>query len=152
MSRAERMAPVQRVFGKAERDRARDLGEAQRQLADAEARLVELRTYHGEYLGAFRKRAEDGTSIRALRDFQAFLARLETAMQQQEQLVVQARERAAGSRRSWQGAAQQVKAVDAVVDRWEQVEARALDRREQKESDERAQRMALDGRGNREQS
>lgn len=151
MNRAERMAPVQRVFGQTERDRARDLGEAQRHLADAEARLVELRNYHGEYLGAFRKRAEDGTSIRALRDFQAFLARLETALQQQEQLVVQARERAAGSRRSWQGAAQQVKAVDAVVDRWQQVEARAQDRREQKESDERAQRMVPGGQANREE-
>lgn len=148
MSRADRMAPVQKVFGNAERDRARELGDAQRQLADAEARLNELRTYHGEYLGAFRKRCEDGTSIRALRDFQAFLARLDTALRQQEQLVAQARERAAGSRRSWQGAAQQVKAVDAVVDRWKQAETRAGDRREQKESDERAQRMALAGGGN----
>lgn len=151
MSRAERMAPVQRVFGEIERARARDLGEAQKQLADAEARLVELRTYHGEYLGAFRKRAEDGTSIRALRDFQAFLARLETALQQQEQLIVQARERAAGSRRNWQGAAQQVKAVDVVVDRWQQLEARAQDRREQKESDEQALRRTLDGQANREE-
>lgn len=148
MSRADRMAPVQKVFGNAERDRARELGDAQRQLADAEARLNELRTYHGEYLGAFRKRCEDGTSIRSLRDFQAFLARLDTALRQQEQLVTQARERTAGSRRSWQGAAQQVKAVDTVVDRWKQAETRAGDRREQKESDERAQRMALAGRSN----
>ena len=64
---------------------------------------------------------------------------------------MQARERATGSRRSWQGAAQQVKAVDAVVDRWQQLEARAQDRREQKESDERALRMALDGQANREE-
>lgn len=147
MSRADRMAPVQRVFGNAERDRARELGDAQRQLAEAEARLKELRTYHGEYMGAFRKRCEDGTSIRALRDFQAFLARLDTALRQQEQLVAQARERAAGSRRNWQGAAQQVKGVDAVVDRWNRIESRAADQRDQKESDERAQRMALAGRG-----
>lgn len=142
MSRADRMAPVQRVFGNAERDRARELGDAQRQLAESEARLHELRTYHGEYLGAFRKRAEDGTSIRALRDFQAFLARLEAAMRQQEQIVAQARERTAGSRRNWQGAAQQVKAVDAVVDRWQKAETQAGERREQKDSDERAQRSA----------
>src|SRR5690606_1191262 len=150
MSRVERMAPVQRVFGKAERDRATELGEAQRQLAEAEARLAELSTYHGEYMGAFRKRAEDGTSIRALRDFQAFLARLETAMRQQEQLVAQARERAAGSRRNWQGAAQQVKAVDAVVDRWQQIEVSAGERRDQKESDDRAQRQGFGERGSQE--
>lgn len=148
MSRADRMAPVQQVFGNAERDRARELGEAQRQLADAEARLVELRTYHGEYMGAFRKRCEDGTSIRALRDFQAFLARLDNAVRQQEQLVEQARQRVAGSRRDWQGAAQKVKAVGAVVERWQMTEALLLDRRDQKDSDERAQRLAFAARGN----
>lgn len=148
MSRADRMAPVQQVFGNAERDRARELGEAQRQLADAEARLVELRTYHGEYMGAFRKRCEDGTSIRALRDFQAFLARLDNAVRQQEQLVEQARQRVAGSRRDWQGAAQKVKAVGAVVERWQKTEALVLDRRDQKDSDERARRLAFAARGN----
>lgn len=147
MSRADRMAPVQRVFDKAEKDRARELGDAQQQLAAAEARLEELRTYHGEYLGAFRKRAEDGTSIRALRDFQAFLARLDQAMRQQEQLVTRAREHAAGSRRNWQGAAQKVKALDSVVDRWQAAEERAADKRDQKDSDERALRASARARG-----
>lgn len=152
MTRSERMAPVQRVFGDAERDRARELGDAQRRLADAEARLEELRAYQSDYQGAFRKRAEDGTSIRALRDFQAFLARLDEALRQQEQAVANAREQAAGSRRNWQGAARQVKAVESVVDRWQSAEARAGERREQKESDERAQRTAQRPEGNREGS
>jgi flagellar FliJ protein len=136
------MAPVQRVLGDAERDRARELGDAQRRLADAEVRLTELRTYQGEYLRSFRQRASSGQSVVALRDFQAFLARLEEALRQQESLVAAAREQASGSRRSWQGAARQVKAVESVVDRWQAVEARAGEQREQKETDERAQRMA----------
>lgn len=146
MTRSERMAPVQQVFEVAERDRARELGDAQRELAAAEARLEELRTYQGEYQLAFQKRAEKGTSIRSLRDFQAFLARLDTALRQQEQRVAQAREQVAGSRRSWQGAAQQVKAVDSVVERWQMAEVRAGERREQKDADERAQRAALHAR------
>jgi len=152
MTRSERMAPVQRVFSEAERDRARELGDAQRRLADAEGRLAELRAYLDDYQGAFRKRAEDGTSIRALRDFQAFLARLEEALRQQEQAVASAREQAAGSRRTWQGAARQVQAVDSVVGRWQSAEARAGERREQKESDERAQRTTQRPEGNREGS
>lgn len=152
MTRSDRMVPVQRVLGEAERDRARALGDAQRRLADAEARLAELRAYQEDYQGAFRRRAEDGTSIRALRDFQAFLARLDEALRQQEQLVANAREQAAGSRREWQGAARQVKAVESVVDRWQSAEAQAGERREQKESDERAQRTARRPEGNREGS
>lgn len=152
MTRSERMAPVQRVFKDAERDRARELGDAQRRLADAETRLAELRAYQSDYQGAFRKRAEDGTSIRALRDFQAFLARLEEALRQQEQVVASAREQAAGSRRTWQGAARQVKAVGSMVDRWQSAEMQAGERREQKESDERAQRSAQRPEGNRDGS
>lgn len=142
MTRSERMAPVQRLFGEAEKTRARELGDAQRRLADSEARLEELRNYRGEYLNAYRKRVEDGTSVRALRDFQAFLARLDEALRQQEQIVATAREQTAGSRRNWQGAARQVKAVDSVLNRWQVAEVRAGERRDQKDTDERAQRTA----------
>lgn len=142
MTRSERMAPVQRLFGEAEKTRARELGDAQRRLADSEARLEELRNYRGEYLSAYHKRVEDGTSVRALRDFQAFLARLDEALRQQEQIVATAREQTAGSRRNWQGAARQVKAVDSVVNRWQVAEVRAGERRDQKDTDERAQRTA----------
>lgn len=147
MTRSERMAPVQRVFGETEKSRARELGDAQRRLADAEARLAELATYRGEYQGAFRKRAEDGTSIRALRDFQAFLSRLDEALRQQEQIVATAREQTAGSQRNWQGAARQVKAVASVVGRWQSAEAKAGERRDQKDTDERAQRATLRSQG-----
>ena len=143
MTRSERLAPVQQVLGHSEQARARELGEAQRRLAEAEAKLAELRNYHSDYLQAYRKRAEDGTSVTALRDFQAFLARLEQALSQQDSLVSQAREAVQTRRSNWQGAAREVKAVESVVDRWRSVEARAGERREQKESDERAQRVTL---------
>lgn len=145
MTRSDRMAPVQQVLEQGEQARARELGEAQRRLADAEAKLNELKTYHGEYQKAFRQRAEDGTRVNSLRDFQAFLARLELAVSQQEKLVATAREQTAHQRRNWQGAARQVKAVETVVDRWRNEEARAGDRRDQKETDERAQRSARKG-------
>jgi flagellar FliJ protein len=147
MTRSERMAPVQQVLESSEQARARELGEGQRRLADAEARLAELAAYHGEYQRAFRQRAEDGTSITKLRDFQAFLARLELAVDQQEKIVAAAREAVAAQRRNWQGAARQVKAVESVVDRWRRAEVKEGERREQKETDERAQRAALRGGG-----
>lgn len=140
MTRAGRMAPVQRVLGKAERDRARELGEAQQRLADAEARLRELTGYHADYQRTLRQRVEAGVPVLALRDFQAFLARLEAALRQQQQLVDAAREQAEASRLGWQGAARQVKAVASVVGRWQQAEAQLHARREQKDSDELALR------------
>jgi flagellar FliJ protein len=147
MTRSERMEPVRQVLEGTEQARARELTEGQKRLAEAEAKLTELCTYHGEYLRAYRQRAEDGTSVTKLRDFQAFLARLEQAMSQQEKVVATAREAVAAQRRNWQGAARQVKAVDSVVDRWRRDEVRAGERRDQKETDERAQQAAVRGRG-----
>jgi len=150
MTRSERMQPVQQVLEQGERARARELGEGQRRLADAEGKLAELKTYHGEYLLTYRKHAEDGTSVTRLRDFQAFLARLEQARAQQEKVVAQLREQAEQQRRTWQGAARQVKAVETVVDRWRHDELKVGERREQKESDERAQHAAMQAAGSRE--
>jgi flagellar FliJ protein len=143
MTRVERMAPVQQVLEQGEQVRARELGEGQRRLTQAEAKLKELRTYHGEYLQALHKRAEDGINVTKLRDFQAFLGRLELAIVQQEEIVATARDAVAHQRSSWQGAARQVKAVESVVDRWRSAEIKAGQRREQKESDDRAQRGAM---------
>ena len=147
MTRSERLAPVQQVLEHSEQARARELGEAQRRLAEAESKLAELTTYHGEYLQGYRKRAEDGTSVTALRDYQAFLARLELALSQQEKVVAAARDAVQSRRRNWQGAARDVKAVETVVDRWRGLDARVGERLEQKETDERAQRGAMRGPG-----
>jgi flagellar protein FliJ len=140
MKRSERMAPVKQVLGNAERDRARDMGSAQKHVDEAQSRLRDLRQYHLDYLQNFQQRARAGQSAQTLRDYQLFLARLEEAVRQQEQVVAQAIAAFDGSRARWQGAARQVKAVDAVVGKWQGDERRRADQLEQKEIDERAQR------------
>lgn len=142
MTRSDRLAPVQKVLGQTEQQRARALGESQQRLAAAESRLKDLQQYRQEYELNFRQRASKGQSVTALRDFQVFLARLDQAIQQQEQVTEAARGDVAGHTTRWQSAARQVKAVDSVVGRWQNEERRADDRREQKETDERAQRSA----------
>ncbi len=134
------MAPVQQVLGGKERDRARDVGSAQRSLGAAETRLQELQQYHADYQQGFQRTARAGGNALALRDFQQFLGRLEEAIRQQEQIVAQAKQSVAGSTKQWQSAARRVKAVDSVVDKWQGEERRHEDRLEQKDIDERAQR------------
>jgi flagellar protein FliJ len=141
VKRSERMAPVQRVLGGTERDRARDMGAAQRSLVAAESRLQELQQYHADYLLGFKRTASAGGNALALRDFQQFLGRIEEAIRQQQQIVDQARQAAAGSTRQWQSAAQRVKAVDSVVDKWQGEERSRDNRLDQKAIDERAQRQ-----------
>jgi flagellar protein FliJ len=145
MKRSERMAPVQRVLGGAERDRARDMSTAQQALLAAQSRLAELQQYHADYVNGFQRTAMVGRNALALRDFQQFLGRLEEAVRQQEQIVAQAQAGVAGSTKLWQGAAQRVKAVDSVVGTWQVDERRREGRLEQKEIDERALRQTARG-------
>jgi flagellar FliJ protein len=139
MTRARRMMPVQKVLDQKEKERAGALGAARTRLAAAEKKLKELEQYRQDYEQTFKKRAKAGQSARALRDFQVFLARLEQAIQQQQQLVAANREDVSGRSAHWQSAARQVKALDVVLDRWQGEERLASNRREQKEVDERAQ-------------
>ena len=141
MKRSERIAPVQKVLGGAERARAQDMGAARRSLTAAEKRLQELQQYHADYLNGFQRTAKAGGNALALRDFQQFLGRLEEAVRQQEQIVAQARQTVAGSTTQWQSAARRVKAVGSVVDKWQVEERYREGKREQKDIDERAQRQ-----------
>jgi len=136
------MAPVQKVLGRKEKDRARELGDAQTRLAAAQVKLQDLEQYRKDYEQAFQLRAKAGQPVRALRDFQVFLARLDQAIHQQRQVVAATEQEVNGHSTRWQSAARQVKAVDSVVDRWQGEERRAQGRSEQKETDERAQRAA----------
>jgi flagellar FliJ protein len=143
MKRSERMVPVKQVLSSTERDRARDLGATQRVLTEAEVRLLDLQQYQKDYLKDFEKRAKAGGNALSLRDYQQFLARLQEAVKQQEQIVAQARDAVAASTQRWQGAARRVKAIESVVDKWQHDEARTAGRVEQKTMDERAQRPAV---------
>ena len=81
----------------------------------------------------------------AARDYQAFLARLEEALHQQNQIVIGTRAQRDAERQNWQDAAQRAEAIGTTVKRWQGEERYALDRREQHESDERSQRIWAQG-------
>jgi flagellar protein FliJ len=142
MKRTARMGPVRKLLSNGERDRARDLAAAQKKLLAAEERLQELTRYHADYVASFQRRGKEGQNVATLRDFQAFLSRLLVAVSQQEQIVGQARAEMAGFSKQWQRAAQKSKAVENVVERWQGEERRSQDRKEQIETDERAQRTS----------
>ena len=140
MKRAQRLEMVQTVVADQERRRAEELASSERRLSESEAKLAELQSYHESYARGFAIRAESGMDGVMARDYQAFLARLEEAVRQQTQLVIRARAQRDSEKQIWQGAAQRAEAVGQMVKRFQSEEERALDRREQAESDERSAR------------
>ncbi len=136
---------VQRVVDDQERRRAEALALSEHRLSENEAKLRELENYQAGYVRDFTLRAESGMDGVLARDYQAFLARLDEALRQQSLAVVRARAQRDGELQTWQGAAQRAEAVGQMVKRFQTEEERALDRREQHESDERSQRAWAHG-------
>ena len=140
MTRAKRMKPVQNLFDDTERRLASALATIERKVAEAETKLQELERYRGDYDKQFAQRAGRGIGATDLRDYQAFLARLSEAIRQQQAVVKRAQSERDAERQRWQEAAKRAKALGHVVEQWQTEERRASDRREQRETDERAQR------------
>jgi flagellar protein FliJ len=141
MTRSKSITPVRKVMDDAERERAQCMARAQRRVIEAESKLQELARYHVDYSASFSRVASEGLVSTSLRDFQVFLSRLAEAERQQERIVARAREDLAVETRRWQDAAQRSKALALVVDRWSGEERRQDERRDQLETDDRAQRM-----------
>lgn len=142
MTRTQRLKPVQDVIESAEKRLAQSLASYERRVSEAESKLSELTRYRGEYEKQLEQRAASGMGVAELRDYQAFLARLTEAMRQQDSVVQRARADRDAERMRWQDAAQRAKALEHVVTQWHTEERRSAERRDQRETDERAQRIS----------
>lgn len=142
MTRTQRLKPVQNVVESAEKRFAQSLAACERRVSEAEGKLDELRRYRVEYERQFADRAACGMGVAELRDYQAFLARLGEALRQQQSVVERARADRDAERLRWQDAARRAKALEHVVTQWQTEERRIADRRDQRDTDERAQRIS----------
>jgi flagellar FliJ protein len=140
MSRAKRIEPVQDIAEDKEKKLAVSVVAFERRVTEAETKLQELERYRLEYQQQYATRAARGMGVTDLRDYQAFLARLNEAVKQQQALVQRAGDERDAERRRWQEAARKAKALDHVIDKWKTEERRVADKREQRDSDEFAQR------------
>jgi flagellar FliJ protein len=144
MSRAKRLEPVQDIVDDKERRLAQSLAGHERRVAEMEAKLQDLQRYRGEYEQQFNKRAGKGIGATDLRDYQVFLSRLSDAIRQQQAVVQRTCADRDAERLRWQEAARRAKALDHVVERWQLEEQKTVERREQRETDERAQHRRSD--------
>jgi flagellar FliJ protein len=140
MSRGDRLDVVQQVADRNERERAERLAEAERNAIEAEQKLVELERYRNEYEEQLATRGAAGVEVSGVREFQAFLARLGEALVAQRQVLSAARDTRDALLNSWREAAQRAQVVQTLADRWQTEARRDEDRRDQRESDELAQR------------
>jgi flagellar protein FliJ len=136
MSPSKRLKPVQKVAANRERNAARTMGQARQHLAQEEAKLLQLKLYHQEYLERFQAVASQGMSVTQLQEYRAFLAKLDAAIKQQEKVVAASMAKHTTHKDDWKQKHTRTQALGKVVERYQKEERKAEHRSEQKENDE----------------
>jgi flagellar FliJ protein len=125
--RDEQMAAVRNAVANAE---------AQQQQADG------LGTYRTEYCRKWSAQFQQAATMEILRSYQGFLSRLDQAITQQQSVLEHAHRMVEAHRQRLVEREIRVKTVERLIERREAMLAKVADRRDQKNLDELAQRLA----------
>ena len=130
-SRSKRLDTVRQIALAEEQVASRQLGDAQLACDEHAYRLNELEQHRSSYQGSNQSIVDP---VR-WQDYQAFLARLDQAIDMQRELITSAENDLAESRRHWMLKRQRVDSLDKIILRYRQEEVAEQDRQEQKTLD-----------------
>ena len=119
----------------------RRLGQLQNTHTSAVEKLDMLQQYRQEYLEQMNGQMRDGVAAASVRNFQHFIGTLDGAIEQQRALTVQADTRLGHGRSDWQDSKRRLSSFDTLADRVRQQEMIIMNRKEQRDSDERSARQ-----------
>lgn len=143
MRRSQRLEPVLDISNEAERKAATALAAAETRVVEAEKKLVELERYAQEYRATLQQRTTSGIDVAQLRAFHGFIGRLGEATTQQGLVIQRAREERDAARERWLETSRRARTVAKAVEQAVTQERQVRERREQSDSDERAQRSFI---------
>ena len=108
---------------------------------DAENKLAQLKIFLDEYNQRLQQQSQVGFSISQLRDFQAFILKLELAIRAQAEEVERCRQRWLIAQEEWQAREREVKAYETLRQRHDDAERRTEERLDQRLQDEFARNL-----------
>lgn len=146
MNSSDRFKPVLKVAASREANAARRFGESQKQHREEANKLESLRQYHSEYMTRFQQTASSGMNASQLREYQAFLNKLEQAILEQEEIVRRSKLNCTEHKQQWAAKHVRTQTMDKAMDRMVKSEQKEKDAQEQKVSDEIAQRITRSSR------
>lgn len=123
---------------------ARTLGELVASERAVEEKLQLLENYRDEYRRRFMAAASQGLRPDEWRNFSIFLGRLDEAVQYQQRVVHDSRQRTAQGQQVWVEQRNQARAFDTLAERHQVKVARHEARQEQKQTDEHAAKRYRD--------
>lgn len=141
MIKSKRFEPIQELAANTAKDLSRTMAEAARKVGELEQQLQQLQTYRDEYV---RNSTQSNGTMDAvkLQNYRSFLSRLGEALHQQMKSLDNARAEYERRRVLWSQKRIEAESLTRVVGRFRKEELHAAERREQREGDEVALRIA----------
>jgi len=137
MRTSKKLQPVANLAKQNERTAARHHGSVLRELQQQENQLNELITYRNQYLNSFKNATESGLSAIQMQDYRIFLHRLDDAIKQQQQNVINGQQSCESSQSTWKEKRNRSKMINKVVKNRQHVEHQQSEKREQRELEDR---------------
>ncbi|GLR14540.1 MULTISPECIES: flagellar export protein FliJ [Chitinimonas] len=117
-------------------DAARAISAALQRLEQARARRAQIEQYREEYRTRLTDTASRGMRIHQWNDFQLFLAKLDTAVEQQLAEEARCEAQLEARKQAWQACEREVKAYETLQDRHQSRETQREAKQDQKLTDE----------------
>lgn len=133
MNKSVKLQPIAKISQQQERNAARSHGDSIRQVEQQQQQLNELINYRNQYLNAFRSAGESGLPASQMQDYRLFLSRLDDAIAQQQQQVMNGQQQCEIKQEKWMHKRSRSKMVNKVVEKRQLTEHREMEKREQRE-------------------
>ncbi len=122
-------------------DAAIRLGIATKSMNELEQKLNMLEQYRKDYENRLQDGMKTGLSIQNLRNFQLFLSKIDEAVQGQKQLFMDAQYRRQREQKNWQESERKRMSYKTVEERAAKAQRQKEEKRDQKQTDEHANRL-----------
>ncbi len=131
----QRLQPLLKIARVAEQSAVSEFMQHQQQQQQLEMQLTQLEEYKNEYYQKYINTAQAGVLGQSLLSYQNFLAKLDTAIREQKQRVIQAQEYCKIKKTQWLEKRQQVKVYENLLEQAHKKQLQKQLKQEQKEND-----------------
>jgi flagellar FliJ protein len=119
---------------------AKNLGRMIKAKDDANEQLNLLSQYRDDYEARLLANAQQGLSVTQFANFQAFIVKLDQAIDGQKTIILDAEYRIEVAKKAWQECEKKRLSYQTLIDRNAALEVKKENKRDQKQTDERATR------------
>lgn len=145
MKKSQRLKVIVDLNADNEKKALDGLGKAQRKKQELQVQLENLQQYRLEYTDQYQAMSEKGVNISQLLEFRAFIDKLDKAINEQKQTVLDMDNNLSFARKNWERWHQKTKSLQKVCKSALREEDKQDDKREQNEQDDRASRLGRNG-------